>query len=250
MSELLASAAEKMGVPEALVKRSAEARAKAAGSDTDDVLNAWAGGESAPAAAAPPPTQPEPDTAEDTGDTPPADTAPEPPAEPAAQPAAQRVAAVAGAPRSTVPPVLVGRNDRLAGAMLGTLALLALSLLVGFAVASTPEDSSGAYTSQFAYSQFALDGRDVYRSEGCAACHTQVVRPIVADAGLGGVSMSDSNQVIGIRRIGPDLAHIGSRVQTDADLYMLLDGGSGHPSYRGLGQVELDALVAYLMESK
>jgi mono/diheme cytochrome c family protein len=75
-------------VPEALVKRSAEARAKAAGSDTDDVLNAWAGGESAPAAAAPPPAQPEPDTAEDTGDTPPADTAPEPPAEPAAQPAA------------------------------------------------------------------------------------------------------------------------------------------------------------------
>jgi hypothetical protein len=244
MSEFLASAAEKMGVPEALVKRSAEARAKAAGSSTDDVLNAWAGGESAPAAATPPPAEPEP--SEDTAveDTP--DTAPEP--EPAHE--VQPAAAVAAAPRSTSPPVLVGRNDRLAGAMLGALALLALSLLVGFAVASTPEDSSGAYTSQFAYSQFALDGRDVYRSEGCAACHTQVVRPIVADAGLGGVSMSDSNQVIGIRRIGPDLAHIGSRVETDADLYLLLDGGSGHPAYRGLGQVELDTLVAYLMESK
>ena len=247
MSEFLASAAEKMGVPEALVKRSAEARAKAVGSNTDDVLNAWAGGESAPAAAAPPPAeapaQTEPDTPEDTA---PADTTPAPTPEPAAQPAA----AIAGAPRSTVPPVLVGRNDRLAGAMLGALALLALSLLVGFAVASTPEESSGAYTSEFAYSQFALDGRDVFRSEGCAACHTQVVRPIVADAGLGGVSMSDSNQVIGIRRIGPDLSHIGSRTDTDADLYMLLDGGSGHPAYRGLGQVELDALVAYLMESK
>ncbi len=250
MSEFLASAAEKMGVPEALVKRSAEARAKAAGSNTDDVLNAWSGGESAPAAVAPPPAaapaQTEPDTPEDTEETSVAVTTPEPAEEPAAQPAA----AMARAPRSTIPPVLVGRNDRLAGAMLGALALLALSLLVGFAVASTPEESSGAYTSEFAYSQFALDGRDVFRSEGCAACHTQVVRPIVADAGLGGVSMSDSNQVIGIRRIGPDLAHIGSRTDTDADLYMLLDGGSGHPAYRGLGQVELDALVAYLMESK
>ncbi len=88
MSEFLSSAAEKMGVPETLVKRSAEARAKAAGSNTDDVLNAWAGGEAAPTAAAPPPAQPEPDTTEDTAATPPADTTPEPTAEPDAAPAA------------------------------------------------------------------------------------------------------------------------------------------------------------------
>ncbi|MEX2424357.1 MAG: hypothetical protein WD990_10295, partial [Acidimicrobiia bacterium] len=55
MSEFLASAAEKMGVPEPLVQRSAEARAKAAGASTDDILNAWAGGEAAPAATPPPP---------------------------------------------------------------------------------------------------------------------------------------------------------------------------------------------------
>jgi hypothetical protein len=84
---------------------------------------------------------------------------------------------------------------------------------------------------------------------GCAACHTQVVRPIVADAGLGGVSMSDTNQVIGARRFGPDLAHIGSRVETDADLYPVLEGSGGHPPFTGLDQADLDALVAYLMES-
>ncbi len=103
MSEFLASAAEKMGVPEALVKRSAEARAKAAGSNTDDVLNAWAGGESAPAApaaAAPPPAQTEPDTPEDTA---PAVTTPEAAEEPAAQPAAAGVIEPIAAPREVTP---------------------------------------------------------------------------------------------------------------------------------------------------
>jgi mono/diheme cytochrome c family protein len=103
MSEFLASAAEKMGVPEALVKRSAEARAKAAGSSTDDVLNAWAGGESAPAAATPPPA--EPATSEDTAveDTP--DVAPEPEPEPAqdVQPAATGVIEPIAAPKEVTP---------------------------------------------------------------------------------------------------------------------------------------------------
>jgi cbb3-type cytochrome oxidase cytochrome c subunit len=144
----------------------------------------------------------------------------------------------------------VGRHERLVGAMAGAAALLALTVLVGFFVASTPEDSTLAYTSEFAYSEIALDGQHVYRTQGCAACHTQVVRALVADAGFGGVSMSDTNQIIGIRRLGPDLTHIGSRVETDADLYAVLDGGSGHPPYGGLGQTDLNALVAYLMESK
>jgi mono/diheme cytochrome c family protein len=39
-----------MGVPEALVKRSAEARARATGTSVDDILAAWAGGGEAPAA--------------------------------------------------------------------------------------------------------------------------------------------------------------------------------------------------------
>ncbi|HVR32503.1 MAG TPA: hypothetical protein VMS74_07315 [Acidimicrobiia bacterium] len=62
MSEFLAAAASTMNVPEALVKRSAEARSKAAGASLDEVLEAWAGGAAAPAAAAPPPAaSPEPE---------------------------------------------------------------------------------------------------------------------------------------------------------------------------------------------
>lgn len=52
MSDLAAAAAA-MGVPEALVKRSAEARARATGASIDEILTAWAGGAPAPAATAP-----------------------------------------------------------------------------------------------------------------------------------------------------------------------------------------------------
>ena len=51
MSELLAQAAAALNAPEAIVKRSAEARARAGGLSTDEVLAAWAGG--APIAPAP-----------------------------------------------------------------------------------------------------------------------------------------------------------------------------------------------------
>lgn len=57
MSELLAQAAAALNAPEAIVKRSAEARAKAGGISTDDVLAAWVGGgaiaTAAPSAPAP-----------------------------------------------------------------------------------------------------------------------------------------------------------------------------------------------------
>ena len=49
MSDLAAAAAA-MGVPETLVQRSAEARAKATGASVDEILAAWAGGAAVPAA--------------------------------------------------------------------------------------------------------------------------------------------------------------------------------------------------------
>jgi MFS family permease len=55
MSDYLAAAAQALSAPEVIVRRSAEARAKATGADIDSILQAWAGGQSvasAPAAAA------------------------------------------------------------------------------------------------------------------------------------------------------------------------------------------------------
>ncbi len=59
MSDLAAAAAA-LGIPELLVQRSAEARAAETGASVDDILAAWAGGESGPSSAAPAErTQPE-----------------------------------------------------------------------------------------------------------------------------------------------------------------------------------------------
>jgi mono/diheme cytochrome c family protein len=80
MSDLAAAAAA-LGIPELLVQRSAEARAAETGASVDEILAAWAGGESGPAAAA----QPEPSEPSEPEETvPPAEDAEEPDEEPAA----------------------------------------------------------------------------------------------------------------------------------------------------------------------
>lgn len=68
MSDLTAAAAA-LGIPELLVQRSAEARAAETGASVDEILAAWAGGESGPAPTAEAePSQPE-ETAASTEDT-------------------------------------------------------------------------------------------------------------------------------------------------------------------------------------
>ncbi|MFO7547562.1 MAG: c-type cytochrome [Acidimicrobiia bacterium] len=98
MSEFLSGAAERLGVPESITRRSAEARAKATGATVDEILQAWAGGEGLPASAAPPP-EPAPASAPAAAVAvagPDAEAEPEPEPEPA--PAAEPTAAPASAP--------------------------------------------------------------------------------------------------------------------------------------------------------
>ena len=102
MSEFLARAAEIMDAPEELVQRSAEARADADGIAVEEVLKAWAGGGSVPAAApSPAPAAAEP-PAEPPAPAPQA--APSPPPTPA--PAAP-VAAASPPPKTPAAPVVV-----------------------------------------------------------------------------------------------------------------------------------------------
>jgi hypothetical protein len=59
-------------------------------------------------------------------------------------------------------------------------------------------------------------GRRVYLAEGCFYCHSQEVRGIVTDVGLGPVSLAGdyANEVPssrGVERLGQDLMHFGSR---------------------------------------
>ncbi|HSL24972.1 MAG TPA: cbb3-type cytochrome c oxidase subunit II [Acidimicrobiia bacterium] len=248
----LAGAAAAMGVPEALVKRSAEARAKATGSTVDEVLAAWAGGGTAPAAPAPastPPASTPPPSA------PPSPAEPLPPASPPVEvPAADATTPPAAGPveevAPRVPPVLVGRREGLGVLLAGSTGLLILSVMLAFLVPSLPQAGDEVRTSNRAFSTQALAGRTVYSQQGCGACHTQLIRNVVSDIGLGPVTLDDTNQIIGYRRIGPDLAAIGSRIEDTQAIARLLAGEGNHPPTVGLTDQDLTNLIAYLRESK
>lgn len=100
MSEHLEAAAAAIGAPAELVERSAAARAQASGASVDDILAAWAGGGSAPAAG----SAPAPAAAQE--EAPPAETEAAAPseAEPVAAPAptAEAAAPMAAAPAAAV----------------------------------------------------------------------------------------------------------------------------------------------------
>jgi hypothetical protein len=254
MSEHLAAAAAAMKVPESMVKRSAEAKAKATGTSVDEILAAWAGGESAPSAPAPaaeapeatpePHSEPTPEPAVPGPDAQTPTPAPAPQSTPTATPATPARAAAVMVPAS--PPVLEGRPDRPLLIMFGAVAALSLALLAGLVYPSTPAEGNGVFSSAVPLSAEGLAGRDVYRSLGCGSCHTAIVRPLAIDAGLGPVTIDDSNQELGYRRLGPDLANVANRVEDGGTFASVLAGAGGHPAFDDLSDEDVRNLVEYL----
>lgn len=254
--DLLARAAEAMGIPEPLAERSARARAEASGQSYEDILAAWAGGQAVAAAAeaeteAPAEEAPAEAETEAPAEEAPAEAEPEPAAEPApaAAPAFPEPAAPETAPaaRGPVrPPVLEAPADRPLVTVAGGLAVLVLTVLLGFVFPSLPAETDEIRSSQVELSSAGERGRHAYLQAGCASCHTQAVRAVVADVGVGPVTLTDTNQVVGYRRIGPDLSNVGNRLST-GEIFSALTGGSHPPT--PLSDAALDALVAYLSES-
>jgi cytochrome c oxidase cbb3-type subunit 2 len=95
----------------------------------------------------------------------------------------------------------------------------------------------------------AHQGEEVYRADGCAACHTQMVRPqeLGSDISHGwGARRSvaedylfDQPVMVGSQRVGPDLANFGRRSDVNGILMRLYDPrslvpGSVMPAYRFL----------------
>ena len=255
-SELLAGAAEAIGAPPAIVQRSAQARAKADGVSLDGVLSAWSGGGTvAPTTpTAPEPAAPEPQPAPPVEDEAPA----QPPAPPAPPP--PPVAAV----EETAPegsPVLEGRRESWIALLAGSIGLFLVAALFAFVLPAL--DATPAAPPPSGLSALGLEGREIYVAEGCWYCHTQQVRPIVTDAKLGPVTQPDllasfSPDTLGIQRIGPDLAHAGSREPTNDSAWLtefLTDPRSVRedslqPEYGHLSDADLTALVQYLLESR
>jgi len=103
------------------------------------------------------------------------------------------------------------------------------------------------------------EGRAVFLREGCWYCHTQEVRGIVTDVGLGPVSAAgdyadETPILLGVERIGPDLMHAGSRPDTDSVAWVKsyladpqdLRPWSNSPSYAYLSTSDLDAVALYV----
>lgn len=266
-----ASIAASTGVPEEMVMRSALARAQANGTTVDEVLGAWGGGGSIAAPPAPSetpasveapvesPTQVTPEPATDSALVERADSAP---AEPAAPPGT--VPPVAPGPPSDAAPTLMGRTDKPMLALATLVVLFAVGAILAVGVAGL--DAQNTALDQIpgttpVLSRQAMAGRDVYLTQGCMYCHTQQVRSVVTDFGIGPVSEPGTSPAIGpptlgFVRIGPDLAHVGSRTEDSADLRKVLadprsvNPDSLMPSYAFLSEADLSDLVQYLEESK
>ena len=267
MSDLAAAAAA-LGAPEHLVERSAQARAEADGATYEAVLAAWGGG------APPPPPAPSVATDEETPASP---AAPEPEALPAPSPpspvavlapavAPPEMTAITAPVRSTATPILEGRHFR----PVRTWTMLAGLFILGLVITLIgPFNTGGDYRHlvfDAPLSTAGETGRSVYLNQGCGYCHTQLVRPVLADVGLGPVTetFADSLQTatFGVQRIGPDLAHAGSRpsyrneedpVTVEELVAFLTDPEQFfpdgiHPSYAHLSPQDLDALATYLAE--
>lgn len=109
--------------------------------------------------------------------------------------------------------------------------------------------------------EFAAVGEQVYIREGCTNCHTQLVRPVAADAELGPVTQAGDAafqvpHLFGVARIGPDLSCAANRFPEEnrPDLissFLMEPGalgtGSKMPSYAQLSEQDLNALTAYLL---
>lgn len=273
MSDLLAAAAAALGAPEHLVERAAQARADADGTSYEAVLAAWGGGVSLPApTAAPPP--------ETTPDPPPTAAAATPAAAPAPAPAPASVPAtlVADGPSAApLPPpqALSKATPRLEGVRLHPLRagfMMAGLFVIGLVITLIgPFNTGGDFrhvVPDAPMSDLGERGRAVYLNQGCGYCHTQLVRPVLADVGLGPVteSWADSLEAatFGTQRIGPDLAHVGSRSSytngddpVSAEEFITLMSAPGdvfpdgnHPSYAHLSDRDLSALATYLSEMK
>lgn len=102
------------------------------------------------------------------------------------------------------------------------------------------------------YGPLELAGRDVYVSEGCYVCHSQMIRPFRAETerygaySVAGEFVYDRPFQWGSKRTGPDLARVGGRYSDQWHRVHLTDPRmvvpeSNMPGFPWLAERELDA---------
>jgi cytochrome c oxidase cbb3-type subunit II len=104
------------------------------------------------------------------------------------------------------------------------------------------------------YSALQLAGRDVYVSEGCYNCHSQMIRPFQAETlrygpySVAGEFVYDRPFQWGSKRTGPDLHRVGGRYSDEWHRVHLTNPRdvvpeSNMPAYAFLAKKEVDAAV-------
>ena len=132
--------------------------------------------------------------------------------------------------------------------LIGGVAELLPTILVKQAV---PHQGEG----QQPYSPLELQGRDLYVREGCYVCHSQMIRPFVAEAQRYG-EVSRAEEFIydhpfqwGSKRTGPDLHRVGGKYPNLWHYTHLMDPratspGSNMPAYPWLAEDTIEVKAA------
>ena len=129
------------------------------------------------------------------------------------------------------------RLERNAGLLIFGILLVSA---VGGMVQLLPIVSSDSHAQPAAglepYSPLELEGRDVYIRESCSTCHTQQIRPLLAEVrrygpySRAGEFAYDRPFLWGSKRTGPDLHRVGGRYSDEWHRMHLLDPRSVVPA--------------------
>jgi cytochrome c oxidase cbb3-type subunit 2 len=118
-------------------------------------------------------------------------------------------------------PVKTFSHERLETSNFLMIVLILLVVAVGGIVEIVPlffqRSTTEAAPGVKPYTALQLAGRDVYIREGCYNCHSQMIRPLLAETlryghySLAGESVYDHPFQWGSKRTGPDLARVGGK---------------------------------------
>ena len=111
----------------------------------------------------------------------------------------------------------------------GILLVSAIGGMVQLVPILNQESLETATTNTRPYSAVELTGRDIYMRENCVVCHSQQVRPLIAELerygpySRAGEFVYDRPFLWGSKRTGPDLHRIGGKYSDDWHRIHLID---------------------------
>lgn len=135
--------------------------------------------------------------------------------------------------------------------LMATVVILVGTVVTTFVPLFTVNTDADKIEGVVPYTPLEQEGRDVYIREGCNNCHTQTVRPLVAEVlrygeySKSGEFVYDRPFLWGSKRTGPDLARVGGKYP-DAWHYKHMDSPrsmvprTNMPDYKWLRDYPLD----------